>query len=410
MVDHRPLAAACSIGDRFVDWQAPAGRPDPHRCPWVSQSPFFLPVHSHAPPVMARALYQLFDRTANQRYKTAADRYAIFTIGYPRNPVAPWDDRLRNVRVERRLLDNPQELFNPQGANHHNSRSWMYGSALDPALSEFRRHNPEDDCFDAVGDALFDWLQAHRVDRDQAYNIGYPPGVAPDAAVPDAAYTDDLRQAASGLVGYYELTRRPEVLDSAVRLADFFLRPHQPGSADGSFVESLGTWCICPWPVVARIEHFSDVRLDQAGWGFSARGIVEFLSRLHALLPVDHPRAELMRDRCTRSLRWQFTCQFANGAVGMHGQDDEWLGMAAAAVLAYDDVRRAGWLDDAAIGELKPKVDAASRWLVENATEEFIESGGYRKITGRSTPWPPENTLWLLAWTLEALIRLDNGA
>jgi hypothetical protein len=106
MVDHRPLAAAaaCSIGDRFVDWQAPAGRPDPHRRPWVS----------------------------------AADRYAIFTIGYPRNPVAPWDNPLRNVRVERSLLDNPQERFNPQGANHNNSRSWMYGSALDPALSEFR--------------------------------------------------------------------------------------------------------------------------------------------------------------------------------------------------------------------------------------------------------------------------------
>jgi len=405
----RPLDAACSIGDRFVEWQASAGRPDPQRCPWVSQSPFFLPVNGHTPPVMARALYLLFERTGDQRYKTAADRYAIFTFGYPRDPVAPWDDRLRNTRVERRLLDNPQQRFDPRGANNHSSRSWMYGSALDPALREFRRFNPDDDCFDAIGDALFDWLQSHRVDRGQAYNIGYPAWNATDFSFPDAAYTDDLRQAGQGLVGYYELTRRPEVLDAAVRLADYFLGPHQPGSPDGSFVEALGTWCICPWPMVARIEHFSDVRLDQAGWGFSARGIVEFLTRLHALLPVDHPRTALMRDRCIRSVHWQFTCQFPNGAVGMHGQDDEWLGMAAAAVLAYDDVRRAGWLTDDTALELHPKVSAAARWLVDHATEEFIQQGGYRKITGRSTPWPPENTAWLLAWSVEALIRLEHG-
>jgi hypothetical protein len=225
----------------------------------------------------------------------------------------------------------------------------------------------------------------------------------------DAAYTDDLRQASQGLVGYYELTRRPEVLDSAVRLADYFLRPHRPGSADGSFVEALGTWCICPWPVVARIEHFSDVRLDLAGWGFSARGIVEFLTRLHALLPADHPRAALMRNRCVRSVRWQLTCQFPNGAVGMHGQDDEWLGMAAALVLAFDDVQRAGWLDDDTRAELQPKLDAAAHWLVENVTDEFVDVGGYRKITGRSTPWPLENTLWLLGWSVEALVRLADA-
>src|ERR1700674_2114006 len=134
----RPLEAARSIGDRFVAWQAPAGRPDPQRCPWVSQSPFFLPVNGPPPPVMARALYLLFDRTGDQRYKTAADRYAIFTFGYPRDPVAPWDDRLLNSRVERSLLNNPEERFDPRGANNHSSRSWMYGSALDPALREFR--------------------------------------------------------------------------------------------------------------------------------------------------------------------------------------------------------------------------------------------------------------------------------
>jgi len=358
---------------------------------------------------MANALYVLFARTGDQRYKAAADRYAIFTFGYPRNPVAPWDDRLRNTRVEHRLLASPDERFSPRGANQHSSRSWLYGSALAPALREFRRFNPDDDCFDAIGDALFDWLQSHRIDRGHAYNVGYPPGSA-SASISDAAYTDDLRQAGSGFIGYYELTRRPAALDAAVRLADYFLRTHHEGSPDGSFVEALGTWCICPWPVVARIEHFSDVRLDQAGWGFSARGVVEFLTRLHALLPADHPRAELMRQRCTHSVRWQLSCQFPNGAVGLHGQDDEWLGMAAAAILAYDDVRRAGWLDTATEREFGPRVRAAADWLIANATDEFIDQGGYRAVTGRSTPWPPENTVWLLAWTVEALVRLEDAA
>lgn len=405
----RPLALARAIGDRFVDWQGPAGRPDPERCPWVSSSPFYLPVHGHTPPTMARALYLLFASTGDVRYKQAADRYAIFTFGYPRSPIEPWDDRLRNTRVEHRLLEFPAERFNPRGANHHSSRSWLYGAALDPGLREFRRFNPDDDCFDAIGDALFEWLQAHRVDRGHAYNVGYPPGDA-DASIADAAYTDDLRQAGLGLVGYFEMSRRPEALDAATRLADYFLRPHVPGSPDGSFVEALGTWCICPWPIVARIEHFSDVRLDQAGWGFSARGCVELLTRLHAQLPADHPRAALMRERCTRSVRWQLDCQFPNGAVGMHGQDDEWLGMAAALVLAYDDICRAGWVDAATQQEFEPRVRSAAAWLVTNATDEFVEQGGYRRISGRSTPWPPENTVWLLAWTVEALVRLESAA
>ncbi len=84
--------------------------------------------------------------------------------------------------------------------------------------------------------------------------------------------------------------------------------------------------------------------------------------------------------------------------------------MAAAAILAYDDVRRAGWLDTATEREFGPRVRAAADWLIANATDEFIDQGGYRAVTGRSTPWPPENTVWLLAWTVEALVRLEDAA
>jgi hypothetical protein len=37
-----------------------------------------------------------------------------------------------------------------------------------------------------------------------------------------------------------------------------------------------------------------------------------------------------------------------------------------------------------------------------------VGAGGYRRITGQSSPRPPENCMWLLAWTIEALLRLED--
>jgi hypothetical protein len=413
MTSQDPLEIAKSIGDRFISWQGASGRPDPDKCPYVTTSYGFSPVNGHCPPSMAKALYLLFDRTGDLRYKDAADRYAIFCFCYPRDPVPPVEDRQRSLRLNRIMntnsLVNAQYASNqmdPRISNHPQSRAWMYGAALSPAYYEFRRHNPKEECYDARADALFDWLQKHRTDRGQAYNIGYPVVHHPD--MDDAAYTDDLRLVGTGLVGYYELTKRQDVLESAIRLADYYLRAHRADTPDGAFLESLGTWCIGPWPVAISIEHFSDFRVDQAGWGWTARGAVEFLTSLHTCLPADHPRANLMRDRCTRSVQWQFSCQFDDGAVGMYTEDDYWLGMTAAALLAYADIYKVGWVDDNLAALLVPKVIRAKAWLLENTTEEMINQGGYRKVTGKTTPWPPENLAWLLAWTIEALLRMGE--
>ena len=72
-----PLTIARSIGDRFVDWQGTIGRPDPEKCPFVTTSSFG-PTHAHSPPYLAQALYRLYERTNDIRYKVAADRYAVF--------------------------------------------------------------------------------------------------------------------------------------------------------------------------------------------------------------------------------------------------------------------------------------------------------------------------------------------
>ncbi len=390
-----PLATARSIGDRFVAWQGPSGRPDPKRCPFATHEAQFVAMNSHPTAAMARALYELFERTAEPGYKAAADGYAIFSFVFPRDPVEPFDDP-RQAEWLRRSTERP--LVN-------NSASYQYGNAL-AAYADFCRHNPAENGFSARADAVFEWLQRRRTDRGQAYELGYR---ATDPGIPDWAFTDDLCLVGTGLVDFCRLTRRPDVLSAALRLGDYFLRPHVPGVSDGAFSESLGTWCISPWPVTVRVEHFSDVQLDQAGWGFSARGGVEFLTRLHALLPADHPRTALMRDRCTRAVRWQFSCQFADGALGMHAQDDQWLGMTAAALLAYDDLRRIKWVDSRFAKWIEPRARRAQAWLIDNATDEFIDQGGYRKVSGRSRPWPGENSLWLLAWTVEALLRLDHA-
>lgn len=391
-----PLELARSIGDRFVRWQGASGRPDPETCPFVTRKPQFYPPNTHCTAPIARALYRLADRTGETGYKESADRYAIFSFAYPRDPVAPWSDPQKTLWLQRAAERPPNT----------SCATFQYGLALDPAWTEFRRHNPGEDCFDARADSLFDWIQRRRTDRGQAYDLGYAPT---DPNIPDWAFTDDLRLIGSGLIGYYEETGRQSALEAALRLGDYYLRAHQPGTAEGAFLPDLGTWCIGPWPPVVSVEHLTEFRLDQNGWGWSARGAVEFLARVHAALPPNHPRAALMQDRCIRSVRWQFGCRFPEGAVGLCGQDDHWLGMTAGALLALADVRRAGWSTAELEQELGPAIAQARAWLLQAATEDFLDAGGYRKVTGRSSPTPPDNLACLLAWTVESLLRWDES-
>ncbi|HXG24317.1 MAG TPA: hypothetical protein VNJ09_07180, partial [Chthonomonadales bacterium] len=60
------------------------------------------------------------------------------------------------------------------------------------------------------------------------------------------------------------------------------------------------------------------------------------------------------------------------------------------------------------IATYRPKALAARDWLLEHVTAENVDSGGYFKETGEAEPRPPENLAWLLAWTLEALVRIPE--
>ena len=104
-----PLTIARSIGDRFVAWQGTVGRPDPDKCPFVTTGRSFGPTHAHSPPYLAQALYRLYERTHDERYKEAADRYAVFMFSFVRDPVPPVADRQRNLRLSQRMERDPEQ-------------------------------------------------------------------------------------------------------------------------------------------------------------------------------------------------------------------------------------------------------------------------------------------------------------
>ena len=122
-----PLTIARSIGDRFVSWQGIVGRPDPAKCPFVTTGRGFGPTHAHSPPYLAQALYRLFERTNDARYKEAADRYAVFSFSFVRDPVPPVADRQRNLRLSQRMERDPSSVGDPRTVNNLFSRSWMQG-------------------------------------------------------------------------------------------------------------------------------------------------------------------------------------------------------------------------------------------------------------------------------------------
>src|SRR5262245_19874583 len=62
--DASPLNNAIFLGDKFVNWQASYGGPDPKKCPYRTPGKFdAFNMHGCGP--MSRALYRLFEATGN---------------------------------------------------------------------------------------------------------------------------------------------------------------------------------------------------------------------------------------------------------------------------------------------------------------------------------------------------------
>jgi hypothetical protein len=366
------------IADKFVEWQTPYGRPDPVRCPFVTQGKC-ISTKFHSPTFMAIGLYQAFAVTGNEAYKGAADRYVTFYLSCMRDP--------------------------PTGGQRQDypSYPYQYGMAL-AGYAAFRQYNPEEDSMEGKASALYEWLNLWKWPEGSYYRNGYG---SPRHNVEDCANSDDNCHMGRGLIGYYAVSKRRDVLYDAEGLARYYLTEAQAGLYDGCWSTPLGTWVVAP-TIVDSFEHFRAQRSCDMGWGFTSVGAIEFLCQV-AAATGDATMQQSIAEKCARSMQWQFdACQFEDGACGMREQDDKWIGMTAGAILSYLRTRASGFLTDAQIALYRPRALAARDWLLANLTDETVQTGGYFKVTGASEPRPPENQAWMLGWTLEALARLPE--
>jgi hypothetical protein len=366
------------LADAFAHWQTAYGRPDPATCPFVSKHPC-ITTHYHSPTFMALGLYAAFDATGDARYRDAADRYVTFYLSAMRDPP-----------TGRQLWD-------------HQAFPFEYGMAL-AGYAAFRTRHPEEPCFDGKAAAIYEWLTLWRWGQGSYYRNSYG---LPAQGIEDCANSDDNCHMGRGLVGYYVHSKRGDVLTDAEGLAQYYLTEAEAGTYRGCWSTKLGTWVVAPTSA-DQIEHFGGTPSSEMGWGFSSVGVIEYLSVLHGQTARDDLKRGIART-CASSMRWHFdACQFEDGAVGLSGLDDKWVGQSAGAALSYLRTRDAGLLTDRDTADYRRKALRAADWMLAHLTEEVLTTGGYHQVTGRSEPRPPENQAWMLGWTLELLPRLAD--
>jgi hypothetical protein len=325
---------------------------------------------------MAIGLYRAFEETGEAAYKAAADRYITFYLSCMRDP--------------------------PTGGQRQDypSYPYQYGMAL-AGFETFRKHNPDEDSMDGKAAALYEWLALWKWGEGSYFRNGYG---SERYDVADCANSDDNCHMGRGLIGYYHVSGRKDVLHDAEGLARYYLTEAKVGSYDGCWSSPLGTWVVAP-TIVDSFEHFREQRSCEMGWGFSSVGAIEYLCKVAAATDS----AELKRqvaEKCALSMQWQFdACQFEDGACGMRGRDDRWIGMTAGAVLSYLRTRSAGFLTESVARQYRASASRAADWIRTHLTPETVQTGGYFKVTGDSEPRPPENQAWMLGWTLDALGR-----
>jgi hypothetical protein len=229
----------------------------------------------------------------------------------------------------------------------------------------------------------------------------------------DAGWTNDLSMFGSGLVHAYELTKDQSILEDAISFSEYFVQPWRPNALGddgfwrcGTWHEKLGTWVIGP-------SHFSgfestDVHADEAGWVFSTNTCIDFLSRLHRHHPDDR-----YVDRCVRAAQWTFReCQFDDGAVGMCGRDDKWLGFTGAAITQVANVAKTLRPSDDRLAELRKHAESAMRYLTARLAQAKVDDHGVEWVKKTTSTDPLVNVamVWgmaLMGW-LDAAEKLNG--
>ena len=354
------------LADTFVRWQMDTGRLDPRRTScanWSSKR------NSYKPLVIG--LNQAHRATGTEAYRSAADRMAVFYLS---------------------CLCNTANWHPP----HFGIGMSMY--------RELKRNHPQVADFDHKAAALFEWMKDFQWDEGSYYRNGYPGG-----KMADAANSCDNADAGDGLTAYYAVKKRPEVLAAAEQLARYFLTEVKPGTYQGVWSSKLGTWVVAP-TTQDHFEHFKNVKACEIAWGYTSIISINYLTCLAKATDKKDVQSSIA-EKCAASMKWQFdACQFDDGACGMSGRDDKWGGMTAGAILSYLRTRDAGYLSEDDVARYRPKAQAARDWLLRSISAENLQSrsAGYFPVHGKSLPSPADNVAWMLAYTLQALLRIQN--
>ncbi|RPI26395.1 MAG: hypothetical protein EHM70_19080 [Chloroflexota bacterium] len=277
--------------------------------------------------------------------------------------------------------------------------AFALGGTLEPVYKLYKEHNPLDDTFDEKARAIYQWLLGHRTQNGNYFNCGYS---WPVGATTDAGFSCDLTDVGRGLIAYYQIFKDEQALEHAVGLAQYFLNEANPGTYDGLWSESNGTFLIGPTPGAG----FENVKVDanQASWVWSSYYGAHWLARLYDCTSDDSLK-DRIRDRCVRSLRWNLDCcQFDDGAIGMSARDDKWLGSTAMTILQYLELHRRNMLDTAFHREYLPRALKALSWLEKMSQPGNFPPDGYIPVHMQSFPDPGCNTIWLMALTVEGLL------
>lgn len=375
------LVAVERILDRFVEEALPDGGIDASKSLWqkpgrgsASGSDMFPGgVDVRHLRFLVEDLYRVSEMTGNTRYRSVANSH---------------------VRYMARIMreDHP---------------TWAWGNALE-MIGLYHAYNPRDERLVDCGRRVLTWAKKRSVKittREGVTFLHYPCGYGLPYSK-DAGWTNDLSMFGSGMMWAHELTDDRSLLEDAASFAEYFVQPWSPnGLGDdgywhcGTWRDDLGSWVVGP----AHYTGFesTDAYGDESSWVVGTVTCVDFLSRLYKI----HPDPRYL-DRCVRASQWSFSnCQFEDGAVGLCGRDDKWLG------LTGDSISQVAMLKPFAgaiptFGRLLEGARSAFSYLTKELPSARIEAHGVKWVTRKTSTEPLVNVA--MFW-VSAVLGYLNG-
>lgn len=368
-----PIDSMRSICDEFVEWQGENGIILKEKCPYFADS--YKPIFRYMEvPFMGRALYKFFEITKEKKYKLVADKYMLFYV-----------DLICELITSEKI-------------------AYKFGMALE-AAALYAKYNPlKSNEMKTSIELIAKWLRQMKDETLGSYfRCGYLPGTQGIELATDVGFSDDLCHVGRGLIRAYELLGDKELLYDIENLTKYFVTNQKDHTQDGIWNPALGTWSIGPWPD-KNFEHMSDTAANEAGWVFSAYGDVEYL--LDATYYIKSKQlVENLKDNCLLSIKWIFeNCYFEDGAIGMTGKDDKWLGLTAAAILGIVKLYEDNVLSIEDLYYFKPLLAKSWKFILDNTGKNLPEAG-FIKVTNHTSPVPGDNVAWLLSWIVECLAK-----